>query len=200
MSGPSNDNSSLDAATVERFWSRVDIRGHDECWVWKASRRGGGYGSFVVNKRLENAHRIAWEIANGRPATRGLDMMHACDNRACCNPAHLSEGTRSDNMRDMHTKGRGDSRVGSRHPMARLTEQAVLTIRELAARGVRRKTIAEEYGVKPSAIHDIVSGRSWTHLLAPEARNDNAGRRRKTYEKELAGLNLATSKTQATKS
>ena len=36
----------------------------------------------------------------------GIDAMHSCDNRWCINPAHISAGTRSDNVNDAVKKGR----------------------------------------------------------------------------------------------
>lgn len=33
-------------------------------------------------------------------------IMHSCDNPKCVNPAHLSQATNSDNIKDMHRKDR----------------------------------------------------------------------------------------------
>jgi hypothetical protein len=43
----------------ERFWSRVDVRGPDECWPWMAATVKG-YGQLSVMGRNEYAHRIAY--------------------------------------------------------------------------------------------------------------------------------------------
>lgn len=95
----------------ERFWSRVDRRGPDECWPWTGSRNPAGYGAFSRGGKRSNTHRVAWEMTHG-PIPGRLHVLHACDNPPCCNPAHLSLGTHEDNMADMVAKGRGRGRWG----------------------------------------------------------------------------------------
>ncbi len=89
-----------------RFVAKVDRRGDGECWPWLGSKRRRGYGMISVRGRLASAHRVAWELANGRRVPRGLVIMHRCDNPACCNPRHLIAATQKENIADMIAKGR----------------------------------------------------------------------------------------------
>ena len=92
-------------SVAERFWSKV--RRTDGCWLWTASvSKAGGYGLLRVNGATRTTHRISWEIAYG-PIPVGLSVLHRCDVPACVRPSHLFLGTQQDNLRDMHSKGRG---------------------------------------------------------------------------------------------
>lgn len=90
-----------------RFWARVDKRGPDECWPWVGPTDRVGYGAycFISHEGPIPAHRIAYGLANGG-IPDGLHVLHKCDNRPCCNPAHLYTGTHTDNMADMRMRGR----------------------------------------------------------------------------------------------
>lgn len=75
----------------ERFWLKVDKRGPDDCWEWKAGRCLG-YGQFWNNVRDMPAHRFAYEAVVG-PIPEGLTLDHLCRNKGCVNPAHLEPVT-----------------------------------------------------------------------------------------------------------
>lgn len=90
---------------VTRFWSRVDKRGPDECWMWRGSvNKSNGYGAGYIGRTM-NAHRVAYILTYGSidPA---LDVCHTCDTPLCVNPAHLWAGTTKENMNDASRKGR----------------------------------------------------------------------------------------------
>ena len=91
---------------AERFWSKVDVRGPDECWEWAGATNGKGYGRIKIEGRSHSAHVVAWELAN-EPVPKGLCVCHRCDNPLCVNVTHLFIDTQAGNVADMVAKGRG---------------------------------------------------------------------------------------------
>lgn len=145
---------------AERFWPKVDKRGPDECWPWKASVTHQGYGHTNVNGRTAAAHRVSYELSTG-PIPEGLGVLHRCDNPRCVNPAHLFLGTPADNTADMMAKQRTNNPKGEWHHAAKLTPDAVVAIR---ADNRDVPVIAGQYGVSEGAIWDIKARRTWTHV------------------------------------
>lgn len=95
---------------AERFWALVDKSGGpDTCWPWLGKRTKFGHGlvSHAPDGHGHTAHRIAYELTHG-PLGPGRLACHKCpggDNPACCNPAHLYNGSWSDNNRDTNERG-----------------------------------------------------------------------------------------------
>lgn len=90
-----------------RFWSKVDIRTPDECWLWcERLDPETGYAPFRLPDRWALAHRLALTFALGRPIADGLQANHTCDVKACMNPSHLYEGTQKQNVADQIRRGR----------------------------------------------------------------------------------------------
>ena len=142
-----------------RFWSKVDIGGPDDCWHWQATRDRAGYGKFRIDGKMQAAHRL---VAGLRSGDEG-QALHSCDTPACVNPAHISIGTRADNMAQMTARGR--QAKGESHALAKLTEAEVLAIRARYATGrITQQALAEEYGVAGSLISHIVNRKAWAHL------------------------------------
>lgn len=151
----------------ERFWEKVDVRGADECWLWKNCRNPHGYGCFHLHGRRVLAHRLAFKLAGGViPA--GLCVCHHCDRRACCNPAHLFVGSITDNDADMVRKGRNALPPyvrGEQHGASKLTETQVREIRARYAMGnVTQASLAKEYGIVPPTVRHIVCRKTWAWL------------------------------------
>ena len=167
----------------ERFWSRADRSGgSDACWPWLQSLGSGGYGIWRIaigrnRTKTFRAHRMAWEMGNGAAIPPGIWVLHRCDNRPCCNPAHLSLGTRADNVADMVAKGRqakGDRNSsrsrpdklarGSTNGRAKLSESDCVRIRSLRQSGVTLREIAGIFGINDSHVSRIAKGKRWSHV------------------------------------
>jgi len=159
-----------------RFWSRVRKGAPGDCWEWTAGRHRQGYGQFWTpgsgpegRGQMLLAHRVAYAYTHGAcPAE--LDVLHACDNTACCNPAHLRLGTHLDNMRDAVARGRHRSPTaglpGESNAQAKLNAETVRSVRRQVAAGPRGTLarLARELGVSPATLSDAVRGRTWAHL------------------------------------
>lgn len=139
----------------ERFWAKVNRQGEADCWNWTAAVASNGYGllTICVGKQ-ESSHRLAWRLTHGE-IPKGVYVCHTCDNRQCCNPAHLFIGTPRDNAMDMAVKGR--------HGKAKLTPAKVLAIR--AAYPLKTQAeLGREFGVTKEAIAQIVTRFTWRHV------------------------------------
>lgn len=181
---------SLYEDAVRRFWPQVNKT--ETCWLWTGSVYGSNsYGQMWTGEKAIGAHRLSWEIHHGTiPA--GQLVLHRCDTPTCVNPAHLVLGTHRDNMADMVRKGRacsGDAHWQRTHPekrpigtrngthtrpdrvargnaiaTAKLDDDKVRAIRELAEEGFTQSSIAARFGVQQSSVSAIVRGATWKHV------------------------------------
>jgi hypothetical protein len=143
------------------------------CTLWTGTKSKLGYGRLSVgNGKWTPAHRWIWEQING-PVPAGMFVLHSCDIPHCVNPLHLRIGTAQDNSNDM--KSRGRSLTGERHHNAKLTNKQVAEILFLSSQRVPRAEIARRFGVIPTNISYITSGKAWKHLPRPDLSSKRVG-------------------------
>lgn len=151
---------------IARFWAKVNTNGPlpaqqpelGPCWLWTGGGNGQGYGQVRILYQQMGAHQVAWEMTQGQ-IPDGLYVLHKCENRGCCNPAHLylsaSKNATSDALMVNKTEGfnRG---VPRRH----LTKAQVKRLRQLYAGGMSKKALAEQFGVAYNTVTNIVEGKT----------------------------------------
>ena len=142
-----------------RFWAKV-VKQKGGCWIFTSTHGGTDYGMLSVSSGEEYlAHRISWEIHNGK-IPNGLLVLHHCDVPKCVNPDHLYLGTRQQNMDDMVSRGR--SVTGEKHPNHKLTRTQIKTIRERYSTGkYSQQSLADSFGVHQTNIGFIVRNKTW---------------------------------------
>lgn len=164
-----------EAVTVSRFWRNVEARNEHECWEWRGDTNKG-YGVFTYRGRVRGAHELALSFSTGEKRHPNLDTCHSCDNPLCCNPAHLRFDTRQSNVDDMRQRGRAP--VGDRAPNAgKLNSAIVQIIRERRELGAPQKVLAEQYGISPAYVSEIVRGRVWKTAPGPIQSKNNMYRK-----------------------
>lgn len=146
-----------------RLLRYVKTSGESECWEWTGSKNEQGYGLIRWNRKSGYAHRMAYEAYNG-PIKRGMVIMHSCDNPSCVNPQHLSQGTATENMRDMVRKGRNKTKRGEDNANARLSNEQVIQIRELLSQGKSLNETSILFGVSKKTVLDIKQNKIWKHV------------------------------------
>jgi hypothetical protein len=148
---------------ADRLACRTDRRGPNECWLWLGATLPKGYGvigSGGKHSTNRYVHRVAYELAHG-PIPADLAVDHTChsydkscrggptcEHRRCVNPAHLEVVTPTENNHRSRT--------------AKVTMEAVRSIRQAAAAGVPNPEIAAVWGIDRSEVSKIVCGRIWT--------------------------------------
>lgn len=149
----------MDQSTIQKFWSRVSVRGPDDCWEWLAGLNRKGYGLFYASRSVGTvrAHRFALAVSAGTPLTSHV-VMHTCDNPACCNPAHLKAGTHAENMSDMKRKGRSSRLFGLDNRACKFTAEVVEDARKLHRQGVSQRAIGKMLGISKTYAHELCVG------------------------------------------
>lgn len=132
-----------------RFWSKVDVKGDDECWKWKRSSQR--YGRFWLAGDNVLAHRVAfmlWNDLDSLDDIPGQSVKHQCHQTVCCNPRHLQVGSQSSNLIEACIEGDRETRF---------TDDEIREINRLArSPGITQRAIAEEFGVSDEMISGIV--------------------------------------------
>lgn len=159
--------------TPDVLWSKVDVRGEDECWEWKGFRNHNGYGRTWINDRGYYAHRVIYNLVNpgqiNLEAPKKTDekgfLLHHCDNPACCNPKHLYVGNFQDNTDDKVRRGRCVDFSGDKGPRCKLTMNQAREARKLRRQGKSVRELAYEFGISLPSMKSLLNGKSYKEAV-----------------------------------
>jgi len=133
------------------------------CWLWTGFFQQKGYGVVSFESQYMLVHRLVYRFEIG--PIEGVQILHKCDNPACCRPSHLFSGNASENMQDMWNKNRHIRPIGMRNNHAKLTDAQVLEIR---GRWERREStqvaLAKEFKVHKQSINNIITRVTWKFI------------------------------------
>ena len=160
---------------IRRFWSKVEVGEDNDCWNWKSTDNGNGYGVIRILGRYIGAHRLSYILSNGG-IPDGLMICHKCNNRACCNPKHLYAGTAMDNMMDARAAGTIHGRSGKRPdtdklvkgedcPWATISNKQAVEISNRITSGEGTSSIAKDLGVSCDVVYRIKKRKSFRSVI-----------------------------------
>lgn len=149
---------------------RVGFNG-DDCLIWPFFRDArSGYAKVYFEGKNVAACRVMCTMAHGTAPDGQPCALHTCGkgHLGCVHPEHLRWGTKLENASD-RTKD-GTELCGTAVWSARLKPEDVLAIKGKVSAGVRQADVAREYGINPSHVSKIVSGRKWRLALQERTR------------------------------
>lgn len=110
--------------------------------------------SFEGRVEYRYVHRLVCEAFHGAPPSEMYEVCHGDGNRSNNTALNLRWGTRTENHADKRKHGTSGS-------PKKLTRKDAEEIRGLKGSGVRSVDVAKMFGVSPSNVDQIVSGRIW---------------------------------------
>jgi hypothetical protein len=129
------------------------------CWRYTGNCRDGQHGGVDLDGKTHYSHCVMYDLWN-RDLLQGSHVHHICHNPMCGNPAHLQQLTPPEH-RAVTVRERQHAH-GESHGHHKLTERQIISIYEgYFLDGMRITQLAQAFGMTPSAIHKIVSGRRW---------------------------------------
>jgi hypothetical protein len=93
------------------------------------------------------------------PCPEGMEAAHGDGNPANNAVTNLRWATPAENSADRERHGRTWHPSGSTNPKSKLTEAQVAEVKRLCASGVRQRNVAEQFGIRQSAVTMIVNGK-----------------------------------------
>lgn len=148
------------------------------CVLWQGIVDRDGYGRLKVpgeDGRLVPTGPHRWVMDQLRFAETGRHLrpdefvLHLCDNPPCFRVDHLEVGSVQQNNQQMFDRGRASPPprnvfYGEEHPGAKLTTRDVRSIRSRYQSGLSVRTLADQFGVGPTAVRRIVRGVTWASV------------------------------------
>jgi hypothetical protein len=179
------------------FWAKVrrPAGDPDRCWPRAGKPDRNGYCRFArqaLSPPTRLAHRVAWELTYG-PIPAGQQVLHTCDDRACCRPDHLFLGGPADRTANRRAKGRsaqgdrhgartqpgrnffvrngGNGLKGEAHPNTKFSDAQVAEMRAAYAANPVRGTqaaLVRKYGISASRVCQLVHERERKEVTMPK--------------------------------
>ena len=144
----------------EKYMSKnPDIK--TNCHIWtgyiKERSENDRYGYTKYKGTEKGVHLFACEAKYGRNREKHEVTRHLCGQSLCCNQDHLSFGTNGENTIDSLNTGRNG---------VKLDNEKVKTILKRYMNGERNiKLLANEYGIGKYAMREVVTRKSWKHVV-----------------------------------
>ena len=144
---------------VEAFaWHMPGSPPSEGCWDWTGVTNSDGYGLISFGSGNVVATRACYRIYHGE-IPEGREILHSCDRPICVQPAHLSAGTRFQNMAEMVARNR--HAPGEHHPNAKITEAQVRMIRKS---NLTLAELSSLTGISFQSVSRIKRGERWKHV------------------------------------
>lgn len=135
-------------------------------------KRGYFYITLVKSgvRKTKSVHRLVAEVFIDNSLNKS-QVNHIDCNKLNNSVENLEWSTPRENVGHAIKKGRFDKKisdqkkiVGSMRQNAKLKEEDVVNIRIMAKTGVRRKCIANKYGISLSLVEKICYKKAWAHV------------------------------------
>jgi len=137
--------------TIQEKFEAIKLRlcvDDNDCWNYVGHTNNAGYGVVCCENMIDlphnagqiTTHKLSYLYHYAR-LPKDTIILHSCDNRRCCNPDHLTAGTRLQNSRDAQARGR------------------LKGINYIKLFGITRTQLAERIGISPGNLSNRM--RKW---------------------------------------